>query len=116
MEALSRNELKHSRFSHRHLALGRPYPFKFFKGCLPQILLGPFLNTLSHLLLQKQPQEVFCKIGVLKNSSVSQSLFLKVQSYKSCNNKYMITSKQIANTEMFEFLRDLVFKLLRRKV
>ena len=29
--------------------LGRPYHFKFFKGCLPQILLGPFLNTLSHL-------------------------------------------------------------------
>ena len=23
--------------------------FKFFKGCLPQILLGPFLNTLSYL-------------------------------------------------------------------
>ena len=23
--------------------LGRPYHFKFFKGCLPQILLGPFL-------------------------------------------------------------------------
>ena len=22
---------------------------KFFKGCLPQILLGPFLNTLSHI-------------------------------------------------------------------
>ena len=22
---------------------------KFFKSCLPQILLGPFLNTLSHL-------------------------------------------------------------------
>ena len=26
------------------------YPLKFFKGCLPQILLGPFLNTLSHLI------------------------------------------------------------------
>ena len=26
-------------------ALSRPYDFKFFKGCLPQILLGPFLNT-----------------------------------------------------------------------
>ena len=24
------------------------YPFKFFKGCLPQILLGPFLNALAH--------------------------------------------------------------------
>ena len=27
--------------------LSRPYPFIFFKGCLPQTLLGPFLNTLS---------------------------------------------------------------------
>ena len=25
----------------------RPYPFKFLKGCLPQIVLGPFLNTWS---------------------------------------------------------------------
>ena len=31
--------------------LSRPYHFKFFKGCLPQILLGPFLNTLTHLFL-----------------------------------------------------------------
>ena len=30
-------------------ALGRPYTFKFFKGCLPQILFGPFLNALSHI-------------------------------------------------------------------
>ena len=32
-------------------ALGIPYPFKFFKGCLPQILLGPFLNPLPHLIM-----------------------------------------------------------------
>ena len=31
------------------LCLSRRYPFKFFKGCLPQILLGPFLNTLSRI-------------------------------------------------------------------
>ena len=31
------------------VCLSRPYHFKFVKGCLPQILLGPFLNTLSHL-------------------------------------------------------------------
>ena len=30
------------------LGLGRPYHFKFFKGYLPQILLGPFFNTLTH--------------------------------------------------------------------
>ena len=29
--------------------LSRPYHFKFFKGSLPQILLGPFLNTVSHI-------------------------------------------------------------------
>ena len=29
--------------------LSRPYPNKFFEGCLPQILLGLFLNTLFHL-------------------------------------------------------------------
>ena len=26
----------------------RPYPFKLFKGCLPQISFGPFLNSLTH--------------------------------------------------------------------
>ena len=35
------------------LGLGRPYPLKFLKGCLPQILLAPFLNTLTHLLVLK---------------------------------------------------------------
>ena len=28
---------------------GRPYHFNFLKGCLPQILLGLFWNTLPHL-------------------------------------------------------------------
>ena len=32
------------------LCLGRPYHFNFFKGCLPQLLLGPFLNTLTWIL------------------------------------------------------------------
>ena len=29
----------------------RPYPFKIFKGYPPQILLGPFLNTLSGTMM-----------------------------------------------------------------
>ena len=33
------------------VCLRRTYHFKFFKGCLPQILLGPFLNTLSQMSL-----------------------------------------------------------------
>ena len=35
------------------LRLGRPYPLKLFKGCVPQILLAPFLNTLTHSLVLK---------------------------------------------------------------
>ena len=27
----------------------RPYHFEFFKGCLPQISLGSFLNTWSQM-------------------------------------------------------------------
>ena len=41
-----------NKFDMRHcknICLNRPYHFKFFKGCLPQILLGSFLNTLSYI-------------------------------------------------------------------
>ena len=32
------------------VGLGRPYYYlKFFKGCLPQVLLGPFLDTSTQL-------------------------------------------------------------------
>ena len=42
--------------------------------------------------------------------------YLKVQSCKLYNNKYMIVSTQITSTEAFGFIAVLVFKLLRRKV
>ena len=32
------------------VCLSRQYPLKFFKGCLPQFLIGPLLNTLSHII------------------------------------------------------------------
>ena len=30
------------------VCISRPYHFKIFKGCLPHILFGPFLNSLTH--------------------------------------------------------------------
>ena len=33
------------------VCLSRPYPFKYFKGCLPQNLLSPLLNTLARMSL-----------------------------------------------------------------
>ena len=41
---------------------------------------------------------------------------LKVQSCKLYNSKYMITSTQIANIEIFAFIAVLVFKLVNHKV
>ena len=32
------------------VCLSRPYHFRFFKGCGPEILLRPFLNILTRLL------------------------------------------------------------------
>ena len=36
-----------------------PYHFKFFKGCLPQILLGPFLNTLTQIIPSYKKQLIY---------------------------------------------------------
>ena len=38
--------------------LSRPYHFYFFKASLPQILLGPFLNTLSHIFLESNTRDL----------------------------------------------------------
>ena len=38
-----------------------PYPFKFFKVCVRQILLGPFWNSLSQIILQAK-LHTLCKI------------------------------------------------------
>ena len=35
--------------SRPHTFLSRLRPFKFFKACLPQILLGPCLNTWTQI-------------------------------------------------------------------
>ena len=34
------------------VCLSQPYYFEFFKGSPPQILLGPFLNTLTNTVKQ----------------------------------------------------------------
>ena len=43
-------------------------------------------------------------------------LILKVHLCKSYNNKYMIASTQVTNTEIFAFTAVLVFMLLSPKI
>ena len=42
------------------VCLSRQYHFNFFKSCLPQILLGPYLNTLT----QMSAKVVLCKVFI----------------------------------------------------
>ena len=58
------------------VCLSKLYPFKFVKGCVPQILLGPLLNTwthISHLLVEflwlTMNREMFVggMVGIFKN-------------------------------------------------
>ena len=53
------------------------------------------------------------KIRTRKHSTLRPFLCSACKLY---NNKYMIVSKQIANTLMFEFIAVVVFNLLSRKV
>ena len=48
--------------------LGRLYPFKFFKGSLPQILLRLFLNTLTQLYTWIK-SSFFCSYGGIHTNS-----------------------------------------------
>ena len=54
----------------------------FFKSCLPQTFLGPFLNTLSHIFGSSHPK-VFCKKGVLRN-------FAKFTGTHLCQSPFLI--------------------------
>ena len=55
------------------VCLGKPYHFKFYKGWVSQILLGPFLNTLFQIYLR-------ISTGSKGFHAVSNSL------YKPCEN------------------------------
>ena len=60
------------------ISLSRPYRFKIFKRCLPQILLGPFLNTLTHLLLEIQNAMVGYAIPILEYN-------IEISAYSTAN-------------------------------
>ena len=67
-------------------ALGRPYHFTFFKGCLPQILLGPFLNTLSHMMTVIQIDITNIFPVILDNSLLVCTKSLRIWELRKCEN------------------------------
>ena len=68
------------------VCLSRPYHFKFFKGCLPQISLGPFLNTLSQISLSRLVSLV---------TRLSELLMECFSCYLSCWKILIVNSEEI---------------------
>ena len=50
--------------------LSRPYSFKSFKGCLPQILLVPLLNTSTHINILTICDFTSCKFFLKSGSAL----------------------------------------------
>ena len=59
--------------------------FKFFKGCLPQILLSPFLNTLTYMLRYTSCQSCYLKKKVDANEIVIMKHFFRRCKVSSIN-------------------------------
>ena len=92
------------------VCLSRPYHFKFFKDCLPQILLGPFLNTLSNIAL--------CSVTYCRSTMISWYVnlrkiklryILKNQDYKSSTLPFLIYAQEIYDPSILSHLSHSVF-------
>ena len=64
--------------------LGRPYHFKLFKGCLPQILLDSLMNTLTHLQNTFKDNFIFCEMfySAYVSKVLSNRLFSYIQFWR----------------------------------
>ena len=73
--------------------LSRPYPLKFFKGCLPQNLFSPMLITLSQIRAKK----VF-SYGHLHLAIYAQTQYIhaRTKSSSTCTHKYTFFSFKIS--------------------
>ena len=77
------------------VCLSRPYHLRFFKGCFPQILLDPFVNTLTHIFsvqigfLLKKSISLPSILFKLKIMSILQYLTLRVTSRMVKIRKYI---------------------------
>ena len=62
--------------------LSRPYHFNFFKDCLPQILLGPFLTTLTHIMLMRKVSLISFATFFLQCKRIIQTMSIKLKKEK----------------------------------
>ena len=81
---------------------GRQYYFKFFKGRLQQILIGPFLNSLNHLKFQEDYEIKCCYFNKLIYQHAENArrwnqrlgYFLKLSKIRSRNSRSEVFRKK----------------------
>ena len=90
------------------VCLSRPYHLNFFKGCLPQILLGTFLNTLSRIFLSSDTLYIYSTSnGNLLYYMMEGECFF---SQERCKYKMDVTfSNNIWNLELYSFQSSVAF-------
>ena len=82
------------------VCLDKPYQFKFLKGFYPQILLGPFLNTLTQMLwyfileqniflINKNVKTKIFDFSCIIRRSFFCLIFQSLFFYASCSVKYI---------------------------
>ena len=75
------------------ICLSRSHPFKFVKGFLPHILLGPFLNTLS------QVQLTYRLIGPMPTTYATEKISALVK-YWHCTKKLSFLLLRISSVNV----------------
>ena len=88
------------------VCLSWPYHFIFFKGSLPQVLLGPFLNTLTYMIgtlarkKVKKPQMLFNAIFVLMKKLIFTAFLFDILDGWLCR-RYVFAQKIIFAQNIF---------------
>ena len=90
------------------VCLSRPYPFKFFKDCLPQNLLSSLLNTLSQIYCWPLPFWFFLGVCLPYLSMVLPStvvvIFIRIEDVRRFDNTH------------FQMLRSTSFEVMHLKI
>ena len=58
------DQVKFVEDSLKKFEVSRPYHFKNFQGCLPKILLGPFLNTLTQMKVKNMTKVILIQKAI----------------------------------------------------
>ena len=76
----------------RDICLSRPYRLKFFKGYLPQNLLSPRLNNLSHIqfCILETPEIVYICRSLPHICNISSYLIIRLQELVHCEGVFMV--------------------------